>query len=89
MNVPNVLTEKMVDEKGYLTPAWRQYHTQMNSQMNTYLSNEGIVIPKQNTEDTTKILTSSTSPVGKILYDSQTNQLKVNINGVIKIIQIA
>jgi hypothetical protein len=90
MNIPNLLQEKFVNPDGSIHPLWFQWLTQLTTQMQTNLSNEGFVIPSQNTADTTTILTGDANnpPVGKMLYDAEAKALKVNIDGVIKTISV-
>lgn len=78
MNVPNFIHDKFVDENGYLTDGWRLFFNQLINEMNENLSQEGIVMPSQTTDNADIIKTDALN--GTILYDSTTNELKVRLN---------
>lgn len=85
MKIPNLIHEKIIDEHGRLHPAWRDVLEQLFTQLQLNLSNEGYVVPQQPTTNITKLNTSKS--IGALLYDSTTNELKVNLNGTFKTIQ--
>lgn len=78
MNVPNFIHDKFVDENGYLTDGWRLFFNQLINEMNENLSQEGIVMPSQTTDNADIIKTDALN--GTILYDSTTNELKVRLS---------
>lgn len=89
MNVPTFTKQKFVDEDGNLSAPIAQMLDVFFQQAQENLSNDGIVIPSKTTSDINYIFSASnqnSKPDGTILYDSQTNQLKVRINGVVKVI---
>jgi hypothetical protein len=89
MKIPNFVDEKIVGEGGKLTDSWKQLLTVLFSQLQQNLSNEGHVVPSQNTTDMTTILSDAAKENGTLLYDETTHELKVKIGGLIKTIQVA
>jgi hypothetical protein len=81
MLVPSFPVEKVIDDKGYLTPAWRTFFEQLLQNMNQSLSNEGIVIPPQ-TASNIALLTQSMN--GTIIYNSDANSFQGKLGGVFK-----
>jgi hypothetical protein len=79
------------DEKGQLTgnmhSVWRDFFQDNLFQMQKNLSQEGFIVPKQTTDNITKIVNNNT--IGALVYDKDTNELKVNINGTVKTVQVA
>lgn len=89
MNVPTFTKQKFVQEDGTLTAPMEQMLDVFFQQAQDNISNDGMVIPSQSTANINYILSptnQNSKPDGTILYDSQTNQLKVRINGVVKVI---
>lgn len=86
MNIPNFVETKMVDKNGNLTTIWKQILMQLITEMQTSLSEEGFKIPQQTTSDIGKIV--GTNTVGHIIYDKTLDQLKVNIGGTMKVVQV-
>lgn len=92
MIVVSVPTDKIVDEKGEMSPAWGNFFNQNTQQTQQSLSNEGFWVPSVSSAS------NSVSPpttggqlaqvqasygqqtgvnLGTIVYDPNTNQLKV------------
>jgi hypothetical protein len=94
MNIPNYFTSRFVDDKGYMTPEYQNFFQQLITQMQLNLSNEGFQLPQQSTTNINHILSgfnSSTNPsayYGDVLYDSTTDEAKINIAGTFKVIQV-
>jgi len=82
---PNFLDSKVVDENGMLTDTWRAILSQVLTQLQINFSHEGLKIPQQSTTNVNALNTSKS--IGSLLYDKDTNQLKVNINGTYKVVQ--
>lgn len=73
------LTEHANGEKTYhMHPAWHQFFSLLTTALQTNLSQEGFTVPQQPTTNI-NLLTQSKS-VGSFIYDSTTNQMKVNLN---------
>jgi hypothetical protein len=53
--------------------------------MQIYLSDEGVKAPSQTTDNINKLNTQQSN--GALLYDTNTKQLKVCIDGVFKVVQ--
>lgn len=84
MNIPNFQNIRMVDSKGYLTAEWQQLMQQLFTQLQANLSDEGYKLPQQSTSTIVSLNTAASK--GALLYDSTTNEFKVNINGTFKIV---
>ncbi len=94
MNIPNFQNIKFIDEKGYLTNEWALILQQLFTALQTSLSNEGYQLPQQPTTTITSLQTrfaaapSPSAYYGDLLYDTTTNQFKVNIAGTFRIVQV-
>ena len=86
MNIPNFINTRMVDDKGYLTPEWSNILTQLITELQLNLSNEGYRLPLVPTLQINQLVAVEKS-IGNMLYDSTTNEAKVNINGVWEVVQ--
>jgi hypothetical protein len=86
MIIPNLPATKWVNEKGHLLPEIHGVLSQLTTQLQQFLSNEGYVVPQQPTTKITAL--NTTRSIGALLYDSTTNELKVNINGTFKVVQV-
>lgn len=92
MIIPNFENIRIVDRNGYLTPEWQLILQQLFSALQTNVSEEGFVIPKKSTVDIAKIASqfaTTQNPAdyfGDLLYDSTTDQLKVNLAGTFHVI---
>lgn len=82
MIIPNFIDIKVVDEKGYFTPEWREIMNTLFTQMQNNLSEEGIQLPLQ--DDTNVGLLNNSKSKARLLYNSDTNKAIVNINGTYK-----
>ena len=84
VNIPKFIHAPFVDLKtGEMHPAWEGVMTQLMTQLANTLSNEGVKIPTQPTATITKLNTMQS--LGGIIYDSETNQFKGNVNGTYKV----
>lgn len=84
MNIPNFQNVQFVDENGYLTPEWQLIMQQLFQALQSNLSDEGYKVPQQPTAVINQLNTAAS--IGALLYDSTTNQLKVNISGTFQVI---
>lgn len=82
--IPNFQSSQFVDKNGNLMPNWQITLNQLFNQLQSYLSNEGLKVPQQTTANINTLNTDKS--IGVLLYDSNANELKVNINGVFKTI---
>jgi hypothetical protein len=85
MNVPNYVNETVVDENGHFTPSWQLFFDQLINQLNTNLSDEGTVIPSQDSAAIGKLTDSQN---GTLVYDETSDNLMVNIDGVFKTVTV-
>jgi hypothetical protein len=94
MKVPNYFTTKFVDDQGYLTPEYQVFFQDLITQMQINLSDEGFRIPQQTTATIAQLKSSFNSQpkpnvyFGDLLYDSTTDEAKINIAGTFKVIQV-
>lgn len=79
--------KQMVDNRGYIKPAWDLFFQQLVMTLQTNFKPEGIVIPPQALTNI-NLLTGNTSN-NNILYDSTNNLFKGNVNGVWKTFTLA
>jgi len=79
--IPNYISGGLKD----VHPSFELFLGQLTSELQKSISNEGFMIPPQSTATINQLNTQQS--VGALLYDSETNQLKVNINGTFKVIQ--
>lgn len=88
MNIPNFLKSipiaelKEEDGKYYFTPQMANMFIQLFTELQQNLSNEGFKIPQQTTSNI-NILDNALSTAA-IIYDSDTNEFKGNVDGVFK-----
>lgn len=94
MNIPNYQNTQFTNSNGYLTDPWSLILQQLISALQTNLSDDGYRVPQHTTAEIADLLASfnaSSSPsayFGVLLYDTSTNELKVNINGTFRVIQV-
>jgi hypothetical protein len=92
MNIPNFENIQFVDKNGYLTEQWQNIMQQLITALQSNVSNEGFQIPQQPTTNITMLqsqFAASPNPAayyGNLLYDSTTNQLKVNLAGTFHVV---
>ena len=85
MNIPNFNDTRVIDKDGKLSDEWRQILSQLFTQLQGGLSDEGISVPQQSSANITTLADANKS--GTLLYDSDNHLLKVNVNGIFKTIQ--
>lgn len=90
MKIPVFTRQKFIDDDGFLTARFQQDFDIFFQQCQINLSDFGLVVPQKNTVEINNIATDSQNPKpnGTLWYDSQTNQLKVKINGLVKVVTV-
>lgn len=84
MNIPNFENTAFVDRNGHLTDAWRQILTQLFTEMQASVSNQGFVTPSKPTSEIIDL--SAVMPSGTVIYNGQTHKGMLSENGVFKTI---
>ena len=83
MKIPNFAGDiQFVDENGMLTEEWSHILSQLFNELQTQMSDEGHIAPSQSTTDIAQLNVTKYS--GGLVYDSDVNKLKVNVNGTFK-----
>lgn len=86
MIIPPFLNFKWVNNDGSLTPETQIYEDQLNQAMQNSLSDNGWTLPQQTTANITTIATDM--PDGTMFYDTDTNEFKIIVNGVVRVVQL-
>lgn len=84
MNVPNFQDIQFTNKDGTLHPIWKGILTQLFTELQINNSNSGTVIPAKTATSVAAILPNR--PNFSILGTTDTHELKVLINGVVKTI---
>lgn len=63
------------------------YQTQLSQALAAGLSDNGLTVPQQTTTNINSLV--SMMPSGTLWYDTDTDSLKVNINGVVKTVTVS
>jgi hypothetical protein len=84
--IPNYIHMKVVDKEGNATPEHGDFMTQLTQVLQAAYSNEGIKTPQQTTANITALNTQQS--LGALIYDNETHELKVNINGTFRTVQV-
>lgn len=82
-------TKKLLDESGNLTSSWSLLFTQLFNQMQVNISDDGMVVPSLSSNEITHNAdptNANTVPDGTLFYDNDGHELKVKINGVVKVV---
>lgn len=87
MNFQNLTAIKSAEKNGDMHQDLVNYLGQLVQQLQANLSDQGYKVPQQDSA-TISVLNTAQS-VGALLYDSETHELKVNINGTFKTITTA
>ena len=87
MNIPNYPNSPMTDGKGNITPEWQNTITQLLTELQLNLSNEGYRLPQLATTQIND-LTDVGKSTGNMVYDNTTNQFKVNIEGTWRVVTV-
>lgn len=95
MNIPNYENVPFVDRDGYLTDQWSLIMQQLITALQNNVSDQGFQVPQQSTTTINSLQSQfAASPLpqmyyGDMLYDSTTDQLKVNIAGTFKVVTVS
>lgn len=90
MNIPNFSDAPIAyTEDGkpiYLSPEWKNLLQQLFSELQINVSQEGFILPIQTTANIAIIENGlNRDTTGTIIYDSDTNEFKGNVNGTFKV----
>ncbi len=85
MNIPNLPMGPLTRQDGHATSEYWGVLSQLITELQQNVSNEGYKIPQLPTATIAKL--DNEKSKGVLVYDSDTNQLKININGTFKVIQ--
>jgi hypothetical protein len=91
MIIPTFTQHKATDKEGAYTRDAQQYNDELNQYLQDNLSNDGFVMPNRTTSDINTIAdptNGNTLPNGTMWYDTDTNQLKVKVNNVVRVVQL-
>lgn len=86
MKIPNLPHEKPIDDKGQWTASWSLWMQQLISVLQQQLSTQGLHLPQQSTHIIAQL--SKPNNTGTLIYDSDTQQFKGNVNGTFKVFQL-
>jgi hypothetical protein len=78
---------KIVDSNGMASPDFANFLNLLIQALQGHLSPEGLKAPQQTTANITALNTAESKSA--VLYDKDTHELKVNINGTFKTVQVA
>lgn len=81
MQIPNFINCRVVDENGNWTPEWQNIMTQLLTETQINLSNEGYRIPQLTSADIAN-LTDLQKSNGNIVYNTDIQDFEGNRNGV-------
>lgn len=84
MNIPNLPREKITLPDGSLHPTWQNFFTQLVTEMQNKVSEEGFVIPSINA--TQFPVLDNSNNISRIIYNSNTSQMMINNSGTYKAI---
>lgn len=84
--IPSFMQMKIANEDGAPTDEHRRFLEQLTQTLQGFVSNEGVKTPQQTTANITALNTQQS--IGALLYDKETHELKVNINGTFKTVQV-
>lgn len=87
MNLPTLNFTQWTNEKGELTGQAQQFLQQLMDALQLNLGNEGYVMPKQASDDITRLDNSKSA--NTLIVNSTTNELLFNQNGTYKTVQLA
>ncbi len=85
MRIPTFINLQYVDEKGWLTPELQNFTDDLNQAMQESLSDDGWRFPQLTTAQITSI--AGSQPNGTAWYDITTDEPKMKVAGVVKVIQ--
>ncbi len=91
MTIPTFTQHKATDREGAYTRDAQEYNDQLNQYLQENVSEDGFVMPNRTTVDINQIAdptNPNTLSNGTVWYDTNTNELKVKVNNVVRIIQL-
>lgn len=94
MNIPNYEFAPAISNGGYFSDQWSLILQQLITALQTNLSDNGYLIPQKTTTEINTLQTQfAAAPTpsayyGDLIYDKTTDQLKVNIAGTFKVVQV-
>lgn len=71
-----------------MNAGWQNFFTQLVQQLQANVGEQGFVIPQQKTDVINAMQATSVKQTGLLVYDNQTHELKININGAFKVVQV-
>jgi len=80
MNIPSIVSSKLLDDEGKMSETWMNDFNQLLTQLQNNLSNEGYLIPGQSAENVAKLEAPKSS--NALLIDSTAQKLLINLGGV-------
>jgi hypothetical protein len=83
-NLPHPLTP-VVKQGGQMHDDWYLYFSQLTSELQNNISEEGLGLPQQNTANISVLQASPPKP--SIIYNSETDTPLIRVKGVYKAIQ--
>lgn len=86
MNFQQLTQLRAAETNGDMHQDLVNYLGQLVQKLQANLSDQGFVIPQQPTANITQL--TGAQSVGNLLYDNTTHELKVNINGTWKVVQV-
>ncbi len=92
IRVPNLSTDKMVDEDGYATPSEEFFRQTLVTGLQQYFGNEGVVVPSLTATEILAVQDNQFPdpqtgvPVyscgfGRIVYNSTANSIMISVDG--------
>jgi hypothetical protein len=85
MKIPFLQRGPIADKSGNLTPNWEGTLNELFTQLQQNVSEEGFVMPSQSTSNIARLTQSQN---GTVVYDNDTHEMKVNINGTWRVVQV-
>lgn len=82
MKIPNFIDTQVIDKDGRLTPTWKQILSQLFTELQLNLSDEGIIMPQQTTANISQLNISKY--IGGLVYNIDTDKAMANIAGTYK-----
>lgn len=87
MQIPNLPIGPVTNENGEMTSDWINFMSQLITELQLNLNNEGYRLPPQTTANINDLVDADKS-TGAMVYDSDTNEFKVNIAGVWRVVTV-
>lgn len=84
MNVPNLPhpSVPIATKTGQMAPDWYRFFDQLISESQKNLSEEGLSVPQQTSENISVLQAGAPSP--SIIYNNETHKPLISVNGVYK-----